>query len=176
MNDRFILKIDPPQLCLASTGDDQPCPHLTAYAEAGPFSDHSRQLLVDPYCWEHLEMCIPPWNIHPTPEEIEQERFCIVNFVIGYYGGKGSALVAGPCPIERIPAPYEEATEDAYDTDEDKAFFRRYHADDQAYYVTYRDEQDQEHHVCAVWMADELHWELFPFPDQPSVSKVEHFL
>lgn len=171
MDDRFILKIDPPQLCLASIEDDQPCPRLTTYAEAESASEHSRQLMVAPYCWQHLEMCIAPWNTHPMPEEVERERFCIVNFVIGYYDGKGTATVEGPCPVASIPPPYEEATEAAYETEEEKALFRRYHADDQAYYVTYRDAQGQEHHVCAVWMADELHWELYTFPnDQQSTQ------
>ena len=60
MNERFVLRIDPPQPCLSTDENDQPCPRFSEYAEAEPMSaEHPRQLLLAPLCWEHLEMCIP---------------------------------------------------------------------------------------------------------------------
>lgn len=164
-DDRFILKIEPPQQCLGSDDNDQPCPHESEYAEAEPISaEHPRQLSVAPYCWWHLEMCIAPWQTNPTAADVEQERFCITRFVLGYYGGQGTATVLGSCPLDSVPAPYREETEQDYEDEEEQAFFRRYHASDQAYYVTYQDTQGQERKVCAIWRSDYLIWELYEFP------------
>ena len=160
----FLLKVDPPQLCLGTDDDDQPCQRLSEYAEAescGP--EYPRQLMLVPYCWQHLEMCLPPWQTHPMPEEIANEQFCITRFVVGYHGGVGTAKVCGSCPLESVPPPYREASEEDYDDEAERASFRRYHCTDQAYYVTYRDEAGQTSRVCAVWVADALTWELYPF-------------
>lgn len=173
-NDRFLLRIDPPQACLYSNEDGQPCSRLTAYAEASAdSSEHPRELSVAPYCWQHLELCIPPWLEHPTPEEVAWERFCIANFIVGHYDGKGTAEVQGSCPLESVPPPYEEITEADYETEEEKAFFRRHHGTDQAYYATYRNEQGENRHVCAVWLADWLYWELYEFPSEVSHAAAE---
>lgn len=173
MNDRFLLKIDPPQLCLGADENDRPCQRLTEYAEAESISaELPRQLMLAPYCWQHLEMCIPPWETNPTPEDIASEQFCITRFVVGHYGDKGTAEVQDSCPLESVPPPYREVTEADYPDEEEKAFFRQHHGDDQAYYVTYRDEQGEIRHVCAVWLADLLYWELYEFPSE--VSHAEH--
>lgn len=165
MNDRFILKIDPPQSCLGSDENDQPCPRLTEYAEAEAMdTEHPHQLMLAPYCWQHLEMCIAPWQTDPTAEEVELEQFCITRFVAGYYGGQGTATVLGPCPLDSVPPPYKEETEKDYEDEEEQAFFRRYHASDQAYYVTHRSAHGQERQVCAIWRSDYLVWELYEFP------------
>lgn len=174
MSERFLLKIDPPQPCLYSDEDGQPCERVTAYAEAsGDAPGSPSELSVAPYCWQHLELCIPPWLEHPTLEEVAWERFCIANFIVGHYGGVGAAEVRGACPLESVPLPYEEITEADYDTPEEKACFRRLHGTDQAYYATYRDEQGESRHVCAVWLADFLYWELYEFPREVSHAAAE---
>jgi hypothetical protein len=169
VNERFLLKIDPPQLCLGADENDQPCQRLTEYAEAEVFSaDIARQLLVAPYCWQHLDLCIPPWQTKPTPEEIANEQLCIVRCVVGHYGGQGTAQVLGSCPLESVPPPYREITEADYETEEEKAFFRQHHGDDQAYSVTYRSEQGEARHVCAVWLTDVLSWQVYEFASEGS--------
>ena len=71
----------------------------------------------------------------------------------------------GPCPLDSVPSPYAEETENDYTGEEEKAFFRQHHSSDQAYYVAYREGQGQEQRVCAaVWRSDYLVWELYEFP------------
>ncbi|MGH3182283.1 MAG: hypothetical protein ACRDOE_10330, partial [Streptosporangiaceae bacterium] len=141
MDTRFLLKIDPPQRCLGRDEHDQPCPRLSEYAEVdSPSSaeDAPRQLVVEPYCWQHLEMGIPSGETNPTPQALASEQFCITRFVVGYYGGTGTAEVCGPCPLKSVPPPYREASEADYPDEADKASFRWHHFEDQAYSVTYR--------------------------------------
>jgi hypothetical protein len=102
-----------------------PRPHgqHSAYAEA----DALRHLSLVPYCWQNLEMCIPPWRTEAAPVEVEREQWCITRFVIGSFGGRGSARVLGPCPLDNVPSPYHAETGADYESEEDKACFRRSH-------------------------------------------------
>ena len=147
--DRFILRIDPLQPCQGSYPDGQGgeghCTLLTDMAEAS--YDESMgwapYLSVNPYCWRHLYIACPD----PTPEELE--HLYIPNFVVNHFGGKGTAQVSGPCATDSIPPPYEPWEDDDMI--------------DEASYVTYRAEQRQEWHVCAVYLVGENCWELFEF-------------
>ena len=152
MTDRFILKIDPPQpfqgLYPNEAGDEVRCTLLTGMAEASwgeNAGGYAPELSVDPYCWRHLWIGFPD----PTPEELEFEHLCMTNFVVNHFSGKGTAQVLGPCPTDSIPPPYEPWEDDDMI--------------DEAYSATYRDEQGQERHVCAVYLVWENCWELFEF-------------
>jgi len=134
-----------------NSNGEGPCLRLTTLAEAEHESGCERQLRVMPYCWRHLYIAWP----EPTPEQLQLEHWCIANFVVNHHGGQGSAEIHGPCPTDSIPAPYE-ACEDE---------------EDEAYYVTYRDEQGQEQHGVAVYLIWENWWEWYPAPRKTHSSR-----
>jgi hypothetical protein len=145
--DRFLLKLVDPQPCMGSNPDDDgSCPLLTQLSEAEHESGCERQLRVMPYCWQHLWIGYPERDEGPTAAEKALEAFCIVNFVVNHFGGVGFAEVLGPCPIDNIPAPYE--------ADEDE--------EDKAWYVTYRDEGQEQRGVAVYLTSWENWWEWYP--------------
>jgi len=89
VNDRFLLTIDPPQLCLYGDEDGQPCERLTAYTEASTDApDYPRQLTVAPTAGSTWSCAFRPGSNTRTPEEVAWEWFCIANFIVGHYGGR----------------------------------------------------------------------------------------
>ena len=151
-DDRFLLRVDPPQLCMSDDADGKPCSRLTEWVIADVFwPDTPRQLSIEPWCWEHGDACLAEWAWDDaTTQDIEMENFFVTRFVVGYYGGQGTALVLGRCPLDSVPPPYVEEKEEDYEDEEERANFTMRHFLDNAYYVLYRDEQRQEKRVCAV--------------------------
>lgn len=154
--DRFILRIDPPQPCQGNypneEGEEEPCTLLANLAETEHESQCERQLRVMPYCHRHLYIAC----LDPTPEELELEHFCITNFVVNHFGGQGEAKIMGICPTDSIPPPYEPWDEEA-------------DMEDDAWYVTYRAPDGQEHRGVAVYLVWEnwFEWHEFPESQQP---------
>lgn len=76
MNNRFLLTIDPPQLCLYGDEDGRPCEHLTAYAEASTDApDYPRQLTVAPTAGSTWSCAFRPGSNTRHPKKLPGSGF-----------------------------------------------------------------------------------------------------
>jgi len=89
-----------------------------------------------------------------APEEKALKEFCITNFVVNHWGGKGTAEVLGECSVKNIPRAYQ----------------RWQYEQDKAWCVSYRNKQGKERQVYAVYHMLEQEFKLYKVPKTQSIG------
>lgn len=124
-----ILRIDPPQTCVA-------CHRLTSIALAMPVIQGSRQLSVNPECFLHGYVEVSP----------QEEIASVERFVLGHYRGRGSARVLKSVDVGEVPG---------YRPDKQQDYGVMY-CKERAWMVRYTDLEGSLRDVYVVWSFSRL--------------------